>query len=63
MLKQQLVAFEEQLGRLRETVRAKDELYRRLQDEQNSQARAHEETKASVMKMWDQLEKKDREVG
>ncbi len=63
VLKQQLAAFKEQVGRMRKTERAKDEEYRRLQDEQNSLTRAQEETKASVMKMWDQLEKKDREVG
>merc|ERR1712194_476610 len=33
-----------------------------VQDEHRSLARAQEEAKASVMKMWDQLEKKDREV-
>uniref|UniRef100_A0A7S0EA34 Uncharacterized protein n=1 Tax=Phaeocystis antarctica TaxID=33657 RepID=A0A7S0EA34_9EUKA len=42
--------------------RAKDEEYRRQQDEKHSLARALEEAKASVMKMWDQLEKKDQEV-
>ena len=62
MLKQQLTAFQEQLNRMRKAERAKDEEYRRLQDERSSLARAQEETKASVMKMWDQLEKKDREV-
>jgi flagellar biosynthesis GTPase FlhF len=62
VLKQQLTAFQEQLNRMRKAERAKDEEYRRLQDERSSLARAQEETKASVMKMWDQLEKKDREV-
>jgi hypothetical protein len=62
VLKQQLTAFQEQLNRMRKAERAKDEEYRRLQDEHRSLARAQEEAKASVMKMWDQLEKKDREV-
>ena len=63
VLKQQLVAFKEQVGQMRKTERAKDEEHRRLKDEKSSLIRAQEETKASVMKMWDQLEKKDREVG
>lgn len=62
VLKQQLTAFQEQLNRMRKTERAKDEEYRRLQDDHRSLARAQEEAKASVMKMWDQLEKKDQEV-
>jgi len=62
VLKQQLTAFQEQLNRMRKAERAKDEEYRRLQDEHRSLARAQEEAKASVMKMWDQLEKKDQEV-
>ena len=62
VLKQQLVAFKEQVGQMRKTERAKDEEHRRLKDEKSSLIRAQEETKASVMKMWDQLEKKDREV-
>jgi len=56
VLKQQLTAFQEQLNRMRKAERAKDEEYRRLQDEHRSLARAQEEAKASVMKMWDQLE-------
>ena len=63
VLKQQLPAFQEQLDRMRKAERAKDEECRRLQDDYRSLARAHEEAKASVMKMWDQLEKKDQEVG
>ena len=62
VLKQQLTAFQEQLNRMRKAERQKDEEYRRLQDEHRSLARAQEEAKASVMKMWDQLEKKDQEV-
>ena len=63
VLKQQLAAFQEQLNRMRKAERAQDDEYRRLQDEHRSLARAQEEAKASVMKMWDQLEKKDQEVG
>jgi len=63
VLKQQLTAFQEQLNRMRKAERAQDEEYRRLQDEHRSLARAQEEAKANVMKMWDQLEKKDQEVG
>jgi len=63
VLKQQLAAFQEQLNRMRKAERAQEEEYRRLQDEHRSLARAQEEAKASVMKMWDQLEKKDQEVG
>ena len=63
VLKQQLTAFQEQLNRMRKAERAQDEEYRRLQDEHRSLTRAQEEAKASVMKMWDQLEKKDQEVG
>ena len=48
---------------MRKAERAQDEEYRRLQDEHRSLARAQEEAKSSVMKMWDQLEKKDQEVG
>ena len=62
VLKQQLTAFQEQLNRMRKAERGKDEEYRRLQDEHRSLARAQEEAKASVMKMWDQLEKKDQQV-
>ena len=63
VLKQQLTAFQEQLNRMRKAERAQDEEYRRLQDEHRSLTRAQEEAKASVMKMWDQLEQKDLEVG
>ena len=66
VLKQQLTAFQEQLNRMRKAERdrmeGKDAEHRRLQGENAALLREREEAKTSVMKMWDQLEKKTDEV-
>jgi len=66
VLKQQLTAFQEQLNRMRKAERdrmeGKDAEHRRLQGENQALLREREEAKTSVMKMWDQLEKKTDEV-